>query len=204
MGVGINRKKMGRYAYFRAVKEELEEEDDVYEYKFWVAVQDSRIPWAHNYTEHWVREYDEDDANDMEFDETAKQIWKEYEDQECDLEDQPEHVREVLEQVSNETYYAEDKVDKKTLRRRWKMVSLYAQRLNLMTFDEAHKQNKGNYKDTDTDSKKLLRSLEWYKWNILYEYQGNKEKQVADLELVTTICVLLEIWDGEYECSYEC
>ena len=198
---------MGRFAYFTG--DGGEGEEDSYEYKFWVAIQNSKVPWAKYSIQYSVMEYDESDADYMEMSEYKRKLWQKYEDQTFTNE-LPEEVKIHLSSCVRTENIAEDKVTEKELAHRWKMVNALARKLKQPLFKDVFEQNKAGYSTDDSDNKKRLKTLEYYQEEILWKVDVDLKEEtrefaekLADLNLVTVICVLLQNWKGELWCQFE-
>ena len=185
---------MGRYAYFRG------DSGVDYEYKFWVATQESRIPWASHFEDQYIPEYDEYEADDKEMSEEHRELWKKHADSHLDLESEELTYEEiqVLEGLSQTDYNASDYFSKEKLQERWAEVNDEAKKMGLELFSQLEGESPEDaihrYYDT------VIRPVEDGDHNSLII----SDTDLADLYLKTVICAMMPKFGYSYECHYEC
>jgi hypothetical protein len=179
---------MGRYAYFRG------DSGVGYEYKFWVATQESRIPWADHFEEQYIPEYDEYTADYNKMSEEHKELWKKYADSHLNLESEEltYEEAEVLMGLSQTDYNASDYFSEEKLQERWAEVNDEAKKMGLELFNQKEGESPEDAIDRYYES--VISSVE----------DGDDNQDLADLYLKTVICAMMPKFGYHYECHYEC
>jgi len=179
---------MGRYAYFHG------DSGEGYEYKFWVATQESRIPWADHFEDQYIPEYDEYEADAKEMSEEHKAIWEKYSDSHVSFESEEltQEEAEVLNEIAITEYNASDECTKEELQERWAEVNDEAKKMGVELFNQL---------DGESPEDAIDR---YYITLICSEENGDHNSDLADLYLKTVICAMMPKFGYHYECHYEC
>ena len=180
---------MGRYAYFTAGDESIE-------YKFWLGLQDSDIPWAKECNTYTIPDYDEDDAKRYELTPEQIQTWKDNEQWEGDCDDWPEGLEWMIDcGYAFENFAAGD--NDSNLEQYWQEVHALIKELNFSPFtydpEKSAKSNWESYEDTECQAAYCAADKP--------EIHAEKQKS-SDLSIKLLICCILAK-HGSYHCTYE-
>jgi hypothetical protein len=185
---------MGRYAYFYA-------SGNRFEYKFWVGVQDSKIPWADSSHEYYIQEYDEDNAIHEGLTDNQKKIWEKWADTSKMYDDNisySDDEMEVLERCSELRHFAHD--CKENLLKYWddtkKLISDNKLEPFVYHAEKDIEEQVYDYVDKVLDPYHQVIEITHSQRDIY------KEQIASDINLKLLICCILERYHN-YSCEYE-
>jgi hypothetical protein len=190
---------MGRWAYFHG------DSGVDYDYKFWFGTQSSHIPWANHFEEHYIPEYDEDEADDKEMSEEHKAIWEKHSDSHVSFEWQEltKEEAEVLNEIAITEYDASDECTEEELQERWAEVNDEAQKMGLELFSQ--KEGESPEDAIDRYYETVISPVEEANgFGSAGKDFGSANRDLADLYLKTVICAMMPKFGYNYGCHYEC